>query len=51
MAKRGKRLFAPILLPEREQAIDHDDANDRGRERTHSLARLLGFGKQSERSC
>jgi len=49
IAERGECLFAPILLPEREQAIDQDDADDRDREHAHSLARLLDLGKQSER--
>ena len=49
IAKRGERPFAPILLPEREQAIDQDDADDRERERTHPLARLLDLGEQGER--
>ena len=45
VAERGERPFAPILLPEREQAVDQDDADDREREHTHPLARLLGLGE------
>jgi hypothetical protein len=49
VAKRGERLFAPIFLPEREQAVDQDDADDRERQHPHSFARLLDLGEQGER--
>ena len=45
VAERGERPFAPRLLPEREQAVDQDDADDREREHTHPLARLVDLGE------
>ena len=36
--QRGHRFFGPVLLPEREGAVDHDHRDDGDRERRHALA-------------
>ena len=49
LPERGQRLLGAVLLPEREQAVDHDHADDREAQRGHALPRLAPFGEERER--
>ena len=46
--QRVHRLFGSMLLPERKRAVDHDDADDRERERGHPLPRHLEVGDEGQ---
>jgi hypothetical protein len=47
--QRRHRLFGPVFLPEREQAVDHNHADDREAEGCHALAWHLPIGNERER--
>jgi len=46
--ERRHRLLGPVLLPEREEAVDDDHAHDRHRKRRHSLDGHLKVSDQSQ---
>jgi hypothetical protein len=48
LLQRGHGLFGSVLLPEREQGVDDDHAQDGESKRGHAAPRLLPIGNEGE---
>ncbi|MBK6676992.1 MAG: hypothetical protein IPG52_09245 [Rhodocyclaceae bacterium] len=50
LAQRRQCLLGPVGLPEREQAVDDDDADDGNAEFPHAATRIEMLGDEGQRS-
>ena len=49
LAQRGERPLGPVFLPEGEDAVDQDDADDGDAQPRHALAGVEVFGEKRQR--